>query len=288
MGKLIVTVLGCRDLEDKDTFGKSDPYVVLHCGGKKFKTKVIKNNLNPNFNEQFTFFVADPNTEQVKFEVYDSDTFSDDLIGWYTLSLAGLERGKKSEGWYLLQKPAKKGTLGVSLLAEDFGHLPQQQPATAGGYPQQQQQPHTPPQGFPQHPPQGFPQQPPQGFPQQPPPGFPQQQQGYAQQPPPAFPGYPQQQYPQQGGYPQAPQGFPQQPQQYAGYPQQQGYPQQYPPQQQYPSQQQSGYPTPPPAFPPPSQYPQQPQGGYPGYPPAPGQQGYVNPFGGVGGVQYY
>eukprot|EP00759_Apiculatamorpha_spiralis_P042250 PhF_6_TR40443/c10_g1_i1/m.60379 len=234
MGKLSVTVLGCRDLESKDTFGSSDPYVKLTAGGKTFKTKVIKNNVNPNFNEQFTFYIADPNMEQLRIEVMDSDTFSDDTIGVYSLSLAMLHRGVKKEDWYLLQAPAKKGKVGLVLLAEDFGQIPQQQVPTAGTVPQQPQQvvqgapPQQPQQVVyvqQQAPPPGFPQQAPAGFPQAPPPGFP----GYA--PPPGFP----QQAPVFQGYGQP------------GYPSPQpGYPA---PQPGYPSPQ-PGYPAPQPGYP--------------------------------------
>ena len=122
MGKLLVTVLGCRDLEEKDTFGSSDPYVKLGCGGQSFKTKVIKDNINPNFNEQFTFLVADPDSEQLNFQVIDhNDALSNDIIGGCAVSLQGLERGVKKEQWFILQAPAQKGSLGIVLLAEDFG-----------------------------------------------------------------------------------------------------------------------------------------------------------------------
>ena len=33
----------------------SDPYVEVGCGRASFKTKVVDNNLNPEFNETFTF-----------------------------------------------------------------------------------------------------------------------------------------------------------------------------------------------------------------------------------------
>ena len=53
--RLSVTVLECKDLKNMDTFGKSDPFVeVLMVPGKhvKMKTKVIKNNLNPVFDNE--------------------------------------------------------------------------------------------------------------------------------------------------------------------------------------------------------------------------------------------
>eukprot|EP00262_Sarcandra_glabra_P016534 TRINITY_DN542_c0_g1_i1.p1 TRINITY_DN542_c0_g1~~TRINITY_DN542_c0_g1_i1.p1 ORF type:complete len:166 (-),score=16.28 TRINITY_DN542_c0_g1_i1:551-1048(-) len=59
----------------------SDPYVVLRMGRQKLKTRVIKKNINPEWNEDLTLSVKDP-TLPVKLEVYDKDTFSlDDPMG---------------------------------------------------------------------------------------------------------------------------------------------------------------------------------------------------------------
>ncbi|CAJ1932437.1 unnamed protein product [Sphenostylis stenocarpa] len=59
----------------------SDPYVVVKMGDQKLKTRVIKNNCNPTWDEEFTLFVKDVNT-LVHLTVYDKDTFTvDDKMG---------------------------------------------------------------------------------------------------------------------------------------------------------------------------------------------------------------
>ncbi|CAO2820597.1 unnamed protein product [Amaranthus hypochondriacus] len=59
----------------------SDPYVILRLANQKLKTRIIKKCLHPEWNEDLTFYVADPN-EPVKLYVYDHDTFSlDDKMG---------------------------------------------------------------------------------------------------------------------------------------------------------------------------------------------------------------
>ncbi|CAO2816387.1 unnamed protein product [Amaranthus hypochondriacus] len=59
----------------------SDPYVILRLGKQKLKTRVIKKSLNPEWNEDLTLCVTDPN-EPIKLYVYDHDTFSlDDKMG---------------------------------------------------------------------------------------------------------------------------------------------------------------------------------------------------------------
>ncbi|KAL7606268.1 protein C2-DOMAIN ABA-RELATED 4 [Lactuca sativa] len=58
----------------------SDPYVVIRMGKQKLKTRVVKNNINPVWDEALTLSVAEP--LPVKLEVYDRDTFSlDDKMG---------------------------------------------------------------------------------------------------------------------------------------------------------------------------------------------------------------
>ncbi|XP_052205279.1 protein C2-DOMAIN ABA-RELATED 4-like [Diospyros lotus] len=59
----------------------SDPYVVLRMGKQKLKTRVVKKNVNPEWNEDLTLSIADPNLP-IKLAVYDKDTFSpDDKMG---------------------------------------------------------------------------------------------------------------------------------------------------------------------------------------------------------------
>ncbi|KAA8547723.1 hypothetical protein F0562_004152 [Nyssa sinensis] len=59
----------------------SDPYVIVRMGKQKLKTRVVKRNLNPEWNEDLTLSVADPNLP-IKLSVYDKDTFTlDDKMG---------------------------------------------------------------------------------------------------------------------------------------------------------------------------------------------------------------
>ncbi|KAL3529138.1 hypothetical protein ACH5RR_008460 [Cinchona calisaya] len=59
----------------------SDPYVVVKMGHQKLKTRVIKKDVNPEWNEDLTLSVSDPNIP-IKLTVYDHDLFSmDDKMG---------------------------------------------------------------------------------------------------------------------------------------------------------------------------------------------------------------
>ncbi|KAK4430315.1 protein C2-DOMAIN ABA-RELATED 7 [Sesamum alatum] len=55
----------------------SDPYCVVSCGTQKVKTKVVKGNCNPVWNEELTIYVKDLSVPII-LQVFDKDTFTDD------------------------------------------------------------------------------------------------------------------------------------------------------------------------------------------------------------------
>ncbi|KAF9607807.1 hypothetical protein IFM89_001528 [Coptis chinensis] len=79
--KLLVRVIQGRNLRAMDLNGSSDPYVKVQLGKQKYKTKVVKKNLNPTWSEDFSFKVEDLN-EDLLVTVLDEDKyFNDDFIG---------------------------------------------------------------------------------------------------------------------------------------------------------------------------------------------------------------
>ncbi|GMJ00708.1 C2-domain ABA-related2 [Hibiscus trionum] len=80
MGLLRIHVKRGVNLAVRDVVS-SDPYVVVRMGKQKLKTRVIKKNVNPEWNDDLTLSVADPSLP-VKLAVYDRDRFSfDDKMG---------------------------------------------------------------------------------------------------------------------------------------------------------------------------------------------------------------
>ncbi|KAL6197793.1 hypothetical protein ACLB2K_027587 [Fragaria x ananassa] len=79
--KLVVQVMGARDLPAMDLNGLSDPYVKVKLGKQKFKTRVVKKTLNPYWGEEFALRVDDLNDELL-ISVLDEDKyFNDDFVG---------------------------------------------------------------------------------------------------------------------------------------------------------------------------------------------------------------
>ncbi|KAL5570827.1 hypothetical protein UlMin_020424 [Ulmus minor] len=80
MGLLKINIQRGVNLAVRDVIS-SDPYVVLKSGKQKLKTRVMKGNVNPEWNESFTLSVSEPNLP-IQLCVYDKDTFSfDDKMG---------------------------------------------------------------------------------------------------------------------------------------------------------------------------------------------------------------
>ncbi|KAM1017729.1 hypothetical protein ACFX2I_047137 [Malus domestica] len=80
MGLLRIHVQRGLNLAVRD-LTSSDPYVVVKMGKQKLKTRVVKRNVNPEWDERLTLSVAEPNLP-ITLSVYDKDTFSfDDKMG---------------------------------------------------------------------------------------------------------------------------------------------------------------------------------------------------------------
>ncbi len=84
-----------------DMNGKSDPYVILKLGTtQQLKTNYISNDLNPVWNEFFTFDV-DTGKEVLEVRVYDHDDFgSDDFLGSFALPLDRYKDQQQHDEWF--------------------------------------------------------------------------------------------------------------------------------------------------------------------------------------------
>ena len=84
-----VQVVSAKGLRAADTNGLSDPYAVVHLGDRTQQTRVIQENLNPEWHETFVFSAEDiqsalmDSMSSLLFEVWDSDfgLVADDFLG---------------------------------------------------------------------------------------------------------------------------------------------------------------------------------------------------------------
>merc|ERR1712083_930389 len=106
-------VVGARKLKKSGMFGKADPYVTISYGELKFKSQVVKNNLNPEWNFDNIFTVSDKISNEILLEVYDKDTASkDDFMG--KISLLRSEITKLEQGKWIPLQGTKSGEIFVA------------------------------------------------------------------------------------------------------------------------------------------------------------------------------
>jgi hypothetical protein len=68
-------------IRDEDLLGRSDPYLKIEFGGKHFKTRTIKNDRSPTWNETFHCRLSDKQAQDIHLTLMDDDIGLDDTIG---------------------------------------------------------------------------------------------------------------------------------------------------------------------------------------------------------------
>ncbi|XP_060178550.1 probable ADP-ribosylation factor GTPase-activating protein AGD11 isoform X4 [Lycium barbarum] len=95
IGLIKVNVVRGTNLAVRDVV-TSDPYVILSLGSQSVKTRVIKNNLNPVWNEKLMLSIPE-NIPPLKVFVYDKDTFTtDDFMGEAEIDIQPLVTAAKA------------------------------------------------------------------------------------------------------------------------------------------------------------------------------------------------
>ncbi|TKY49695.1 ADP-ribosylation factor GTPase-activating protein AGD11 [Spatholobus suberectus] len=95
VGLIKVNVVKGTNLAVRDVM-TSDPYVIISLGHQSVKTRVIKNNLNPVWNESLMLSIPD-HIPPLKVVVYDKDTFStDDFMGEAEINIQPLLTAAKA------------------------------------------------------------------------------------------------------------------------------------------------------------------------------------------------
>ena len=107
-GVLRVKVVEAKNLIANDIGlmkkGKSDPYAIIRVGAQSFRTKVIQNDLNPEWNETFEAFVDNSEGQQLEAVIYDEDTSSkDSKIGALDTDIASTVESGYRDLWLPLE-----------------------------------------------------------------------------------------------------------------------------------------------------------------------------------------
>ncbi|XP_075778851.1 extended synaptotagmin-2 isoform X2 [Pelodiscus sinensis] len=119
-GVLRIHFLEAQDLEAKDTYlkgivkGKSDPYGIIRVGNQIFQSKVIKENLNPKWNEVYEALVYEHPGQELEIELFDEDPDKDDFLGSLMIDLTEVEKERLLDEWFTLDE-VSKGKLHLKL-----------------------------------------------------------------------------------------------------------------------------------------------------------------------------
>ena len=86
LGSLQVNLFNCQDLIPGDSDGKSDPFLAITYFGQTLKTKVIKESLNPIYNQRLLFeavpiFKLANHPPPLVIKVFDDDFIGSDFLG---------------------------------------------------------------------------------------------------------------------------------------------------------------------------------------------------------------
>lgn len=102
---LEVEVIRARNLKRMDFggFGKSDPFCVVEQQRISHYTEVIENNLNPIWNETFSFWVKDESNDLIV-TMFDKDSTGADLMGEVRFKLSALTPHTVEKAWHPLRK----------------------------------------------------------------------------------------------------------------------------------------------------------------------------------------
>ncbi|XP_074335420.1 synaptotagmin-4-like [Apium graveolens] len=108
VGTLEVKLVQAKELTNKDIIGKSDPFAVLFIRPVRSRmksSKIINNNLNPIWNENFEFIVEDESTQHLTVRVFDDEGVqAAEIIGCAQFPIKELEPGKIKDVWLKLVK----------------------------------------------------------------------------------------------------------------------------------------------------------------------------------------
>lgn len=105
LGTIKLDLLCAKDLISSDVVGASDPYAIITHGSQKYKTDILKNTQNPEWNIQCEVEVPDGHDRNISIDIYDADKFGKDThLGSMNLDIAKvMNLGQMEQDWHPLE-----------------------------------------------------------------------------------------------------------------------------------------------------------------------------------------
>ena len=99
---LLVQVVGAKNLAPKGVGGTSNPYIRLHLGKRKKKTKTINKTLFPTFNDLFEFKLKNDDPDELVLVLWHRDMLNSVFMGRVVIPYEELEPNYLYDGWYVI------------------------------------------------------------------------------------------------------------------------------------------------------------------------------------------
>jgi len=117
----VIHVVEARGLLAKDLNGKSDPYVKITCDDWKERTKIIKETLNPKWEQEVFELEYSATRKHIVFKVMDHDKIGrDEFLGTFYVQIRGIPPNKEMNRWFRLQGRGKRGEKATGSLYVKF------------------------------------------------------------------------------------------------------------------------------------------------------------------------
>lgn len=115
-GVLTVLLRSASDLMKTDALSDSDPYAVLSLRSDTQKSRVIKDQLNPEWNEMFFFAVEQYDQDVLEIALFDDDMSDDDFLGRVSIPISEVvvQGGTMENTWVLGDVPHGRITMSLT------------------------------------------------------------------------------------------------------------------------------------------------------------------------------
>jgi len=92
-----VTVVRGEGIKDEHFYARSDPYLKIEFGGKNVKTRAVKHDRSPDWNETFHFQLKSEHAQSINLTLMDDKLGFDDAIGKASISRGDLPAFSEEE-----------------------------------------------------------------------------------------------------------------------------------------------------------------------------------------------
>ncbi|XP_071685977.1 C2 domain-containing protein At1g53590-like [Rutidosis leptorrhynchoides] len=115
VGYALVEIVEGSNMKPSDMNGLADPYVKGNLGGYRFKTKIHKKTLSPQWFEEFKIPISSwDSANLLDIEVRDKDHFVDDSLGICCIKINDFKDGERHDMWLPLEN-VKTGRLHLAV-----------------------------------------------------------------------------------------------------------------------------------------------------------------------------